>query len=340
MPVSAPTLPDEDERVELSFDRAVVTGVAGFIGSTLAERLLEQGVQVRGIDCLTSYYAPEVKRANLAALEGHEGFELVEADLATDALEDHLDGVPVVFHQAAQPGVRSSWETGFVASVTNNVTATQRLLEAARRVGLERFVYASSSSVYGEASEIPMHEDGPLRPFSPYGVTKLSAEQLCTVYASNFSVPTVSLRYFTVYGPRQRPDMAIHRMLQAVLTGATFPVYGATGHVRDFTFVGDVVEANLRAAAAEVAPGTVVNVAGGATVSMAELMATVEEVTGRSLATDDQGRKAGDVTHTEADLTRIHELLGWQPTVPLNDGLVAQAEWHRQYADLLVESPA
>ncbi len=320
----------------MPIERAVVTGVAGFIGSTLAERLLEEGTVVRGIDCLTDYYDPRIKTANLAALESRDNFEFVRCDLATDGLEHHLEGFGVVFHQAATPGVRASWSDGFLASVTNNVTATQRLLEAARHVGVDRFVYASSSSVYGEASEIPMREDGPLRPYSPYGVTKLSAEQLCTVYAANFGVPTVSLRYFTVYGPRQRPDMATHRMIQASLRGTPFPLYGAAKFVRDFTFVDDIVHANVTAATRPgLEPGTIVNVAGGSVVSIAELISAVERATGSPLPVDDQAHQAGDVSHTEADLDRTLRLLDWVPATTLDEGLAAQVRWHREHSDLL-----
>lgn len=323
----------------MAFDKAVVTGAAGFVGSSIAESLLADGIEVVGVDCLTDYYDLAIKRAHLDDLAAHEGFQFVHADLASDELERLIDGTPVIFHQAAKPGVRASWETGFLDSVTNNITATQRLLEAARQVGIERFVYASSSSVYGEASEIPMREDGPLRPYSPYGVTKLSAEQLCGVYASNFGLPTVSLRYFTVYGPRQRPDMATHRLIQAALTATTFPLFGATGHVRDFTFVGDVVAANRAAATRDVTPGTIVNVAGGAIVTMAELMETVEDVVGKPLHVDDQGKKAGDVSHTEADLTRVRDVLGWQAQTELRDGVANQVAWHERHAALLAVEP-
>lgn len=315
--------------------RALVTGVAGFIGSHLAERLLDDGMVVRGVDCLTDYYDTAIKQANLAALQARDNFEFRSLDLATDPLESLTRDVEVVFHQAATPGVRASWSDGFIASVTNNVTATQRLLEAVRHAEIERFVYASSSSVYGQASEIPMREDGPLRPYSPYGVTKLSAEQLCTVYAENFGVPTVSLRYFTVYGPRQRPDMATHRMIQSALTDRPFPLFGAAGHVRDFTYVDDVVAANVAALRADVAPGTICNIAGGSIVTIHALMEAVEEATGRPLPVDDQGAKAGDVTHTEADLAHTRAVLGWSSRVSLADGLAAQADWHREHTELL-----
>lgn len=323
--------------MRLDFDRAVVTGVAGFIGSHLAERLLDLGVSVRGIDCLTPYYSPRIKARNLDPLLRHQGFEFRRIDLASEPLDGWLDDVPVVFHQAAQPGVRSSWADGFTISVTNNVTATQRLLEAAKDASVERFVYASSSSVYGNATTSPMHEDALLRPFSPYGVTKLSGEQLCSVYAHNWGMSTVSLRYFTVYGPRQRPDMATHRLLQAALNGTSFPLYGSADHIRDFTYVTDVVEANLSATTRELPPATVVNLAGGATISMAELMAEVQEVTGRDLRVDDQGKQAGDVSRTEADLTRASELLGWKPVVGIREGLIKQLAWHEENSDLLAE---
>lgn len=322
----------------MTFNRAMVTGVAGFVGSSIAQALLDADVEVIGVDCLTDYYDLAIKQRHLDGLTSREGFTFHQVDLAVDELNDLVDGAGVIFHQAAKPGVRASWSDGFVDSVTNNVTATQRLLEAARQVGIDRLVYASSSSVYGEASEIPMREDGPLRPYSPYGVTKLSAEQLCTVYASNFGLPTVSLRYFTVYGPRQRPDMATHRLIQAALNGTVFPLFGASGHVRDFTFIGDIVAANLAAARAAVDPGTIVNVAGGAIITMDELMVGVEQVTGRTLNVDDQGKKAGDVSHTQADLTKVHQVLEWAPQVALVDGLAAQVAWHQDHQDVLSPS--
>ena len=320
--------------MDVKFESAVVTGVAGFVGSRLAETLLELGVRVRGLDSITPYYSPELKHANLAVLSAHKEFDFRRVDLSTDDLASHLEGGPVVFHQAAQPGVRSSWANGFPNSVTNNVTATQRLLEAAKDAHVERFVYASSSSVYGEAAETPMTEGGPLRPFSPYGVTKLSAEQLCTVYADNWGLPTVSLRYFTVYGPGQRPDMAIHRLMQSALCGVEFPLYASSDHIRDFTYVDDIVAANL-AAARPLPSGTIMNVAGGAVVTMRELMSTVEEVTGRRLKVVDEAKKAGDVTRTEADLKRVKKLLAWSPQIGLREGLGRQMEWHEQRADLL-----
>ena len=318
----------------VSFDRALVTGVAGFVGSHLAERLLTSGVAVRGIDCLTPYYSETIKQRNLQPLEGFPSFEFEHADLASDDLSRHLADVDVVFHQAAQPGVRSSWATGFEISVRNNVVATQRLLEAVKEAGVQRFVYASSSSVYGEGVETPTKEEAQLRPFSPYGVTKLSGEQLCSVYARNWGVDTVALRYFTVYGPRQRPDMATHRLIQAALNGTAFPLFSSADHVRDFTYVSDIVDANIAAATAR-DNATVVNVAGGGLTSMSELMTIVEEVTGRPVTVDHLAKQAGDVTHTEADLTRARSSLDWRPQVGLRDGVAAQVEWHRENSSLL-----
>src|SRR4051812_32930977 len=219
--------------------RALVTGVAGFIGSTLAEALVGNGDVVVGVDCFTPYYDAAQKRANLQRLAATKQFTLAEADLRTAELPPLLDGVDVVYHQAGQPGVRLSWASGFAEYDSHNIIATQRLLEGARAAGVARVVYASSSSVYGNAPRYPTSEDDLPQPHSPYGVTKLAAEHLCNLYAANWGVHTVSLRYFTVYGPRQRPDMAMHRLIESALAGTPFPLYGDGSAVRDFTFVDD-----------------------------------------------------------------------------------------------------
>ena len=249
----------------------VVTGAAGFVGSHLSETLCDQGHTVLGIDCLTDYYDPTEKRRNLSGLRERPGFTFVESDLRTADLSSLLDGASVVFHQAGQPGVRKSWSTGFNDYAEHNVKATQRLLEAAKAVGTPRFVYASSSSVYGNALTYPVVESDLPMPFSQYGVTKLAAEHLCALYAANWGVPTVSLRYFTVYGPRQRPDMAMRRLADAAVFGLPFSLFGDGRQVRDFTFVADVVRANLAAWTADVPPGTVVNIAGGSNAEMSEV---------------------------------------------------------------------
>ena len=227
--------------------KALVTGVAGFIGSTLATALTDRGADVVGADCFTDYYARSIKEQNLAVLRTRPAFRLVEAALQTVDLDDLLDGVTHVFHLAAQAGVRGSWGDQFRTYTTNNVDATQRLLEAVKDRPIERLVYASSSSVYGDVAAIPMREDAYLQPVSPYGVTKLAAEHLCHLYYLNYGVPTVSLRYFTVYGPRQRPDMGFHRFIRADLTGAPISLFGDGEQTRDFTFVADIVAATMAA---------------------------------------------------------------------------------------------
>jgi nucleoside-diphosphate-sugar epimerase len=309
--------------------RALVTGAAGFIGSTLVDALLERGDTVLGLDCFTPYYDRDAKDANLTGARRSDRFELVEADLRSCAVEPFLDGVDVVFHQAAQPGVRLSWSDGFADYVGHNVLATQRLLEAVKAVGGARVVYASSSSVYGNAPAYPTTEDDLPRPYSPYGVTKLAAEHLCNLYAANWGVPTVSLRYFTVYGPRQRPDMAFHRLVEALLSEQAFPLYGDGSAVRDFTFVGDAVRANLAAADCDCEPGTVVNVAGGSSIAMRDLLDLAAEVVGSSPRIEPLPNQPGDVARTGGTIDGARRALGWQPSTDLRTGLAAQVDWHR-----------
>ncbi|MEJ2888089.1 NAD-dependent epimerase/dehydratase family protein [Actinomycetospora aeridis] len=316
-------------------DRYLVTGAAGFVGSTICRRLAAAGVETVGVDCFTDYYDTTQKKDNLATVDG-ASFRFVETDLAdltATGLDELLEGVTHIVHQAGQPGVRSSWGAEFAIYTRNNVELTQRLLEAARRSAtLQRFVYASSSSVYGDAERYPTLETDLPRPVSPYGVTKLAAEHLCTLYASNFGVPTVSLRYFTVYGPRQRPDMAFTRFVRAGLTGEPINVFGTGEQVRDFTYVDDIVEANLLAASAALGPcppGTVLNISGGSSVSLNEALAVLERVVGRELDIVRHDRTAGDVFRTGGDASSAAEILGWRPAVSLEDGLRAQADWMR-----------
>ena len=309
--------------------RALVTGVAGFIGSTLADALLARGDHVVGVDCFTPYYDRAAKEANLASARHADRFEVVEADLRTDAIEPLVEGMDVVFHQAAQPGVRLSWSDGFGDYVGHNVLATQRLLEAVKATQSAKVVYASSSSVYGNAPAYPTTEDDLPRPHSPYGVTKLAAEHLCNLDAANWGVPTISLRYFTVYGPRQRPDMAFHRLLDAALSGGSFPLFGDGSAVRDFTFVGDAVQANLAAADRDTVPGTVVNVAGGSSIAMRELLVLAGEVVGAPVEVEQLPNQPGDVARTGGTIDRAQRLLGWEPITDLRAGLTAQADWHR-----------
>src|SRR5437773_7851387 len=255
--------------------RALVTGVAGFIGSTLAERLLAEGADVVGIDCFTDYYPRPMKERNLAGPRAHPRFRFVESRLQDADLNGLLSDRTHIFHLAAQAGVRKSCGLDFAFYTQNNVEATQMLLEAAcGKPALERIVYASSSSVYGDLVAMPMREDARLQPVSPYGVSKLAAEQLCYLYFANFGLPAVSLRYFTVYGPRQRPDMGFHKFLRASIRGEPITMYGDGEQTRDFTFVGDAVSATVAAATRGV-PGRVYNIGGGSRVSINQVLAMV-----------------------------------------------------------------
>jgi nucleoside-diphosphate-sugar epimerase len=309
--------------------RCVVTGVAGFIGSHLAERLVADGCEVVGVDCLTDYYDPALKEQNLAGLVDGPRFELVRNDLASADLSHLLDGADHVFHQAGQPGVRRSWGQSFEPYVTRNILATQRLLEASLSAsGLRRFVNASSSSVYGEAPELPVSELALPRPVSPYGVTKLAAEHLATLYA-RLGVPTVSLRYFTVYGPRQRPDMAFNVFLHALLDGRPILVNGDGEQTRDFTFIADAVEANVAAAAAplERVSGRTYNVGGGSRVTVSHTLRLLEEITGKRANVEHGPAQPGDARDTYADTSAAQSDLGWAPAWTLADGLRAEAAW-------------
>ena len=307
--------------------RALVTGAAGFIGSHLVEALASQGWEVTGLDNFSPYYDVDQKRQNWLSLAASTDAHLLEADLVEVDVDALLEGVDVVFHQAGQPGVRASWDE-FGSYVTTNIDVTQRLLEAARHHELTRFVLASSSSVYGDADQYPTQESVLPRPMSPYGVTKLAAEHLCGVYARNWKVPTVSLRYFTVYGPRQRPDMALHRLVEAARSGTTFSLYGTGEQIRDFTYVADIVQANLAVTSSLIEPGSVFNVAGGGAHSMNAVIDLVERLSGRALRVDRMEAQAGDVKRTGGSVESLRGLTGWNPRTDLESGLAAQVEWH------------
>ena len=306
--------------------KALVTGVAGFIGSTLAESLTADGAAVVGLDCFTDYYGREIKEHNLQTLTSRPAFRFVEGALQTTPLEPLLEGVTHVFHLAAQAGVRGSWGDDFRTYTSHNVDSTQRLLEALKRHTVERLVYASSSSVYGDVATIPMREDGFVQPVSPYGVTKLAAEHLCHLYHVNYGIPTVALRYFTVYGPRQRPDMAFHRFARAALTGAPIQLFGDGEQTRDFTYVDDIVSAT-RAAGDRGRAGRVYNIGGGSRVSMNEVIATIERITRRTLDVRRQPAEKGDMRDTFADTTHAREDLGFKPAWTLEAGLARECEW-------------
>lgn len=307
----------------------LVTGVAGFIGSTLAERLVRDGHEVVGIDNFSDYYDREIKESNLSRLADSNGFTLLEDDLNKADLQPLLDGVEVIYHQAGQPGVRKSWGTEFTNYIDANVSATQRLLEAVRHSApsLTRFVYASSSSVYGDAERYPTQESDRPQPRSPYGVTKLAGEHLVTLYAANFGVPAISLRYFTVYGPRQRPDMAFNRFISLARRGKALPVHGDGSQIREFTYVDDIVEANVRAGGASVDPGTVVNLSGGTSISVNEVLDLLEKIHEQPLRIDRGEPALGDVFRTGGSTERAKALLGWEPRIGIEDGLTLEYDW-------------
>jgi len=310
---------------------ALVTGAAGFIGSHLCEALVARGFDVTGVDCFTDYYDPALKRRNVAGLLAGPRFRLLELDLSGADLAALPDGPQYVFHQAAQPGVRASWGAEFADYARHNVLATQRLLERYKGSDVQRVVVASSSSVYGDAEKMPTGEGDLPRPFSPYGVTKLAAEHLALLYARNFGMPAVALRYFTVYGPRQRPDMGFNRFIAALLAGKPIGVYGDGGQTRDFTFVADAVEANLAAAERGVA-GRAYNVGGGSRVSVNHVLETLGKIAGRAPEVTHGAPQPGDPRDTGADIARARADLGWSPLVPLEDGLARQYAWQKEGA--------
>lgn len=318
---------------------AVVTGAAGFIGSHLVERLLADGYEVIGVDSFEDYYPRAYKEANIAAALSSARFTLMEDNLLTLAattgasrsdrrLDELLAGADCVVHLAAQAGVRASWGESFRIYTDNNVLATQMVLEACRRVGVPKVVYASSSSVYGDTDQLPMHEEANCRPVSPYGVTKLAGEQLCRLYWKNYSVPTVSLRFFTVYGPRQRPDMAFHLFLRAMFEGRPLEMYGEGNQTRDFTFVSDIVDGIVLAM--EGRDGAVYNLGGGSRVTLLEAIRTLESVSGVKAEVHGENVQAGDVKHTWADLSLATDELGYEPQVSLDEGLRREAQWLRE----------
>jgi nucleoside-diphosphate-sugar epimerase len=311
--------------------KVAVTGAAGFIGSQLVERLLADGHEVTGIDAFVDYYPRRIKERNLAgARASRERFTLVEGALQDLDLPAVLEGTRQVYHLAAQAGVRASWGQEFDRYTEHNVLGTQRLLEAAAALSERpRVVYASSSSVYGDCESLPLREDSPCRPVSPYGVTKLAAEHLCHLYTRNTGLEVVSLRYFTVYGPRQRPDMAFHRFLTAARDGRPLTVYGDGTQTRDFTYVDDILAAT-RAAAEAGRPGAAYNVGGGERVALNDVLRLIEKVTARRLEIRREAPQKGDMRDTFADTSAARADLGFRPTVPLAEGLAREWEWLKE----------
>ncbi|ANV90825.1 NAD-dependent epimerase/dehydratase family protein [Picosynechococcus sp. PCC 8807] len=308
--------------------KVIVTGAAGFIGSSLAETLLQQGITVVGVDQVNDYYDTTLKRKNLAALAQYQNFQLIEADIQHLDWEDLLQGVSVVYHQAAQAGVRASWGIGFRDYTERNINSTQVMLEAAKKVGtLERFVYAGTSSVYGDAETMPTPETICPQPVSPYGITKLAAERLCWLYLKNYAVPVTSLRYFTVYGPRQRPDMAFHKFFRAAILGESIGIYGDGKQTRDFTYISDAVQANLLAAQEPKAIGEIFNIGGGSRVILNDVLDEIDQIVGQPIPRNYGDRARGDARHTSADVTKAKTILGYDPQVKLSEGLRREWDW-------------
>ncbi len=306
--------------------KALVTGAAGFIGSHLVQKLLAGGREVIGVDSFLDNYPRSFKDGNLALFTGAKNFTFIAGDLLKLDLKSLLRDVEVVFHLAGQPGVRSSWGKEFNRYTENNIMVTQLLLEAAKEVKPAKFVYASTSSVYGDTDDLPMREEGGTRPVSPYGATKLAAEHLCHLYCKAFGVPTVALRFFTVYGPRQRPDMFFHIFMRALLRGDEVPLYDDGEQTRDFTYCGDIVD-GLLGAAAYPGQGEVFNLGGGSQVSLLHAIALAEKVSGRTAKLKRFDRQKGDVRHTAARLDLARSKLGYAPKVGLEEGLAAQWQW-------------
>ncbi|HST65455.1 MAG TPA: NAD-dependent epimerase/dehydratase family protein [Mycobacteriales bacterium] len=318
--------------------RAVITGSAGFIGSHLAERLVAEGWWVTGVDSFSPFYATADKEANLAGLVGEPRFDLVRADVAHTPLHHLLADRPLVVHLAAQPGVLGSFGTGFNQYLQDNLLATQRLFEAAATAGCARVVYASSSSVYGDAEAYPCFEDStPTRPRAPYGVTKQACEKLAEVYAG-MGLPTVGMRFFTVYGPRQRPDMAIRRLCEAATGGPRFRLRGDGTQVRDFTHVDDAVDAVVRALTAQ-RPDPVLNIGGGEQASLLDVIRRLGQLTGAPVPVERHGVQIGDVRRTSGDTTKARDCLGWEPAVALRDGLRTELEWVQKRREAEVSVP-
>lgn len=306
--------------------KVVVTGAAGFIGSHLCERLLADGHEVVGIDSFSDFYERERKHRNLQGAAAHKGFTLEEIDIADGDVRNVLRGAALVFHLAGQPGVRPSWGQHFDRYVHDNILATQKLLEALRDIQLERFVFASSSSVYGSAERFPTKESALPRPISPYGMTKLAAEHLAFVYMRNFGLPVTSLRYFTVYGPRQRPDMAFDRFMAALAGDCDIEILGDGEQTRDFTFISDAVEATVKATSADVV-GHVLNLGGGSRVTVNRVIDTLEDITGIKARRTYLPAAPGDPRHEGASINQARERLSWEPRVSLREGLTRQWAW-------------
>lgn len=315
--------------------RVLITGCAGFIGSHLTEAFLADGHEVLGVDCFNDNYARDAKLRNLRTARDWNGFEFVPIDLARGALQDLVEEADVICHMAAEPGVRPSWGQRFESYVRNNMLATQHLLEAASLRPEKRFVYASSSSIYGQAACLPTTEQTIPAPHSPYGLTKLDGEHLCSIYRQNLGLETVVLRYFSVYGPRQRPDMAFTRFCQAALNDRPIEIYGDGGQTRDFTFVTDVVSATRAATVTPGLAGSVMNIGGGSRISLSDAVDVLEEVSDRKIQRRLLDSQRGDVRDTAAAIDEARARISYAPQTSIHEGLALQWDWARNlYLDV------
>jgi len=312
--------------------KALVTGCAGFIGSNLVDALLEEGYHVTGIECFTDYYPRKIKESNLVKAKEHSKFRLIENNLLS--MEKFPD-VDYIFHLAAQAGVRASWGNNFEIYTKNNVEATQKLLEYYKDRKIKKLIYSSSSSVYGDVT-LPMNENNLLRPISPYGVTKLAAEHLCYLYYKFFDIPTISLRYFTVYGPRQRPDMGIYKFVKAIQSGEKITVYGDGSQTRDFTYISDIVNANILSAEND-SIGKVFNIGGGNRINVKELINLIENILGEKAKIDFIEKQKGDVKDTLANIDKAKDVLKWGPEVGIEEGLNHFTDWFNDSKKILLK---
>ncbi len=313
--------------------KTAITGTAGFIGSHLAEKVLSEGHEVIGIDCFTDYYPKDYKLNNLTNVLKNKNFSLLQTDIVNCDLTSVFKKVDIIWHLAAQAGVRASWGDQFRLYSDYNILGTQRVLEAARVCGVSRLVYASSSSVYGDVNEFPMRETTYPKPVSPYGVSKLAGEHLCMLYATNYNLPTISLRYFTVYGPRQRPDMAFHKFIRAVLRSETPVLFGNGDQTRDFTYIDDIVDATWKAGIlADAVPG-IYNIGGGSRISMNDVIDLMQDIMDQPIHPVRSDRQKGDVRHTAADISAAAATLGYAPKTVLKDGLSQEVEWLKSIAN-------
>lgn len=304
----------------------LVTGAAGFIGSRLASRLLKDNYKVTGIDSFTDYYPRRIKEQNLRFLIDHKNFSFIEKDITQIDLNSLLKSIEFIFHLSAQAGVRESWGDSFSIYTHNNIEATQKLLEASRNIPVQKFIYASSSSVYGSCPDLPWSETSPLYPYSPYGVSKLAAEHLCSLYNRNYGVPTISLRLFTVYGPGQRPDMAFHRFLKAIAENKPIPVFGDGQQTRDFTYVDDIIQANI-SSMINGKSGEIYNIGGGNRIKLADLFPVFEKISQKNVNIQWLEIQKGDVPHTAASIQKAQKDLFYSPKTSLEDGLSEEWKW-------------